>query len=126
MDFKEPNILFLRNISKNVSESSIKKIEDINEDLISNIVINKYKQFTNIKNWEMNDDECWQCNSLFNTLPIFYIINMNYTATEIIYDTDGNFCSLECMNKYIKKKFNIFNDFDIFQSVDTVKKLLKL
>ncbi len=131
MDFKEPNILFLRGI--NIDD--IIDIEDIyHKELLNNIKINNTevniiydkipKQFISLDKWKKNTNiRCWYCTLKFKNTPWFIIENVNHTSEGILYDIIGNFCSVGCLQGYININYNKREHFDIYISV---KKLYKI
>lgn len=131
MDFKEPNILFLRGIHID----DIIEIEDIyHKELLNNIKnnINEINilydkipsNFTTIKKWIINTNlRCWFCTLKFKNTPWFIIDNANQTSDGIVYDIHGNFCSVGCLQAYVNIHYNKREHFDIYNSI---KKLYKL
>lgn len=127
MNFREPNILFLKGIS-------LKDIIDI-EDIYQNEILTNLnpqitekvvydiipKQFTDLKSWKKNTNiRCWFCTLIFKNIPWFLIENTNYTSDGIIYDIIGNFCSVGCLQGYVNIHYNKRIDFDIYNSVKKV------
>lgn len=131
MDFKEPNILFLKGI--NIDE--ILEIEDIyHKELLNNINTNNNEinilydkipnQFISLQKWIIQTNlRCWFCTLKFKNTPWFIINNTNKTSDGIIYDISGNFCSIGCLKAHINLHYNKREHFDIYNSV---KKLYKI
>lgn len=130
MDFKQPNILFL----KGISFEDILEVEDIyHKELLNNInntndvpiIYDKIpKNYINLSTWKKNTNlRCWFCTLKFKNAPWFIIDNTNYTANGIIYDIKGNFCSVGCLQGYVNLVYNKVKDFDIYNSI---KKLYKM
>ena len=131
MDFKEPNILFL----KGINIDDIVEIEDIyHKELLNNIKINSNEinimydkipnQFTTLQQWSLNTNlRCWFCTLKFKNTPWFIITNTNQTSDGIAYDITGNFCSIGCLQAHINLYYNKREHFDIYNSV---KKLYKI
>jgi hypothetical protein len=132
MDFKQPNILFL----KGISIEDIIEIEDIyHKELLNNINgINQNelhilydkipKTFTTIENWRRTTNlRCWYCTLKFKNTPWFIIENTNYSSNGPIYDINGNFCSVGCLQGYVNTMYNKMKDFDIYKSIKKVYKL---
>ena len=131
MDFKEPNILFLRGI--NIDD--ILEIEDLyHKELLNNIKTNNNEvniiydklpsQFISLDKWKTKTNlRCWYCTLKFKNTPWFIINNINYTITGNIYDISGNFCSIGCLQGHININYNMREHFDIY---NYVKKLYKI
>jgi hypothetical protein len=131
MDFKEPNILFLRGI--NIDD--ILEIEDIyHKELLNNIKTNNTEvniiydkipsQFTSLDKWKTKTNlRCWYCTLKFKNTPWFIINNINHTANGNNYDISGNFCSIGCLQGHINVNYNTRDHFDIYTYV---KKLYKI
>ncbi len=131
MDFKEPNILFLKGI--NIDE--ILEIEDIyHKELLNNITpvtqeINILydkipTQFSSLDTWISTTNlRCWHCTLKFKNTPWFIIDNINQTSNGVVYDITGNFCSIGCLYAYVSIHYNKREHFDIYNSI---KKLYKI
>ncbi len=131
MDFKEPNILFL----KGINIDDIVEIEDIyQKELLNNIKINNLElniiydkiptQFISLDKWKKNTNiRCWFCTLKFKNTPWFIIEHIHQSTTGLVYDILGNFCSVGCLQSYINIHYDIREHFDIFNSV---KKLYKI
>ncbi len=131
MDFKEPNILFLKGI--NIDE--IVEIEDIyHKELLNNIKtpVNEINilydkipnNFTTLQKWNNTTNlRCWFCTLKFKNTPWFIIHNINNTSDGIVYDISGNFCSVGCLQAHVELHYNKREHFDIYNSV---KKLYKI
>lgn len=131
MDFKEPNILFL----KGIHIDDIIEIEDIyQKELLNNvkninsevsIIYDKIpNQFTTLDKWKKNTNlRCWYCTLKFKNTPWFIIENINQSSCGVIYDILGNFCSVGCLQAHINIHYNTREHFDIYNSV---KKLYKI
>jgi hypothetical protein len=131
MDFKEPNILFL----KGINIDDIIDIEDIyHKELLNNIKINNSeiniiydkipKQFISLDNWKkITNIRCWNCTLKFKNTPWFIIENINHTSDGNIYDISGNFCSVGCLQAYVNIYYDKRKNFDIYTSI---KKLYKI
>lgn len=131
MDFKEQNILFL----KGIHLQDLIPVEDIyQKELLNNlehptteIFYDKIaKQFTTLGEWRKSTNiRCWYCSLKFKTIPWFIIENTNYSAEGITYDINGNFCSCGCLLGYVNRNYNKRADFDIFQSVYKLYKIIE-
>ncbi len=131
MDFKQPNILFL----KGINIEDLIDIEDIyHKELLNNIKSNNTeiniiydkipKHFINIDKWKKNTNlRCWNCTLKFKSTPWFIIENINYTTNGSIYDIKGNFCSVGCLQAFVNIHYNKRQHFDIYNSI---KKLYKV
>lgn len=131
MDFKEPNILFL----KSIHIDDIVEIEDIyHKELLSNIKVKNNEvdiiydkipdHFINLKEWKKTTNlRCWYCTLKFKNTPWFIIYNINQTTTGLVYDINGNFCSVGCLQAHINIYYNKREHFDINTFV---KKLYKI
>jgi hypothetical protein len=131
MDFKQPNILFL----KGLNIDDIVDIEDMyQKELLNNIKINTSeinviydkipKQFTTISNWKkITNIRCWYCTLKFKNTPWFIIENINYTPDGNIYDIFGNFCSVGCLQGYVNVNYDKRKNFDIFKSIQKLYKI---
>lgn len=131
MDFKEPNILFL----KGINIENIIEIEDLyHKELLNNIKSNNTEieilydkipqQFISLSLWKKYTNiRCWYCTLKFKNTPWFIITNINQTNNGLIYDIKGNFCSIGCLQGHINIYYNKREHFDIYSSV---KKLYKI
>lgn len=131
MDFKEPNILFL----KGIHIDDIVEIEDLyQKELLNNVRTNNSElniiydkipsQFISLDKWKnCTNLRCWYCTLKFKNTPWFIIENIHQTSIGVIYDILGNFCSVGCLQGHINIYYNKRENFDIYNSV---KKLYKL
>lgn len=131
MDFKEPNILFL----KGINIDDILEIEDIyQKELLNNVKTNNLElniiydkipmQFISLEKWKKNTNlRCWYCTLKFKNTPWFIIENIHQTSNGLIYDILGNFCSVGCLHGHININYNTREHFDIYNSI---KKLYKI
>lgn len=131
MDFKEPNILFL----KGIHIDDIVEIEDLyQKELLNNVRTNNLElniiydkipsQFISLDKWKKSTNlRCWHCTLKFKNTPWFIIENIHQSSTGLIYDILGNFCSVGCLQGHINIYYNKRENFDIYNSV---KKLYKL
>lgn len=134
MDFKQPNILFLRGIHiddildvedlyhKELLNNVNSKTTDMNNsnDIIYDTIPNK---FVNLNNWKKQTNlRCWFCTLKFKNTPWFIIENVNFTNSGKVYDIKGNFCSVGCLQAFVNVHYNKRTHFDIYNSI---KKLYK-
>jgi len=131
MDFKEPNILFL----KGINIDDILEIEDIyQKELLNNVKTNNLElniiydkiplQFISLDKWKKTTNlRCWYCTLKFKNTPWFIIENIHKTSNGLIYDILGNFCSVGCLYGHIHINYNTREHFDIYNSI---KKLYKI
>ena len=126
MNFKEPNILFLKGISKDdileiediYQKELLNNIKDVNKNDIEIIYDKIPKTFKNLQQWKRSTNiKCWFCSLKFRNPPWFIIENTNCTDNGLIYDIKGNFCSVGCLQGYVEIYYDIRKDFDIYQSV---------
>jgi hypothetical protein len=136
MDFKIPNILFL----KGITIDDIVEIEDLyQKELLdnvnknynslnlteNNIIYDKIpKCFYDIKSWVKNTNvRCWYCSLKFKNTPWFIIKNIYSSSNGACYDVEGNFCSAGCLQGYVEIHFNKRKDFDIYHNIKLLYKL---
>lgn len=131
MDFKEPNILFL----KGIHIDDIIEIEDIyHKELLNGVKTNNLEiniiydkipsQFISLEKWKKYTNlRCWYCTLKFKNTPWFIIENIHQSSNGLIYDILGNFCSVGCLQGHINIHYNKREHFDIYNSI---KKLYKI
>lgn len=129
MDFKEPNILFLRgiHIQDIVAVEDIYQKELLNsiDTNVPNVIYDKIsKQFINLESWKKSTNiRCWFCSLKFKNAPWFIIENTTYSASGVKYDINGNFCSCGCLLGYVLVHYDKRKDFDIFKSINKLYKI---